>query len=116
MVTGHPFKGSIVLSQGQLLHPDMKRFNIPDASLFAPARPNALVTGAGVAAATAAAVPSFGEFFSSYFGRRSFNVSQGKCSQVMEGLKRCYENNQSNDPVEACQYYIQGFERMSCAV
>ena len=44
MVVGHPFKGGVVLSSGYLQHPDMKRFNISDPTLFAPPRPNAWAT------------------------------------------------------------------------
>jgi hypothetical protein len=39
MVAGHPFKGSWVLSQGQLLHPDLKRFALSSAVFFKPVFP-----------------------------------------------------------------------------
>ena len=104
------------MSQGYLSHPDMKRFNIQDCTLFSPPRPNAWVTAMSLGMLSTAAVqtPSFGDFFSTYFAGKSFNVSDNKCSQVLESMKRCYENHQSGNPVDSCQYYIQGFERLSC--
>ena len=116
MVPGHPFKGGLFMSIGYLQHPDMKRFNIQDCTLFAPPRPNASATAMALGMFSTAAVqtPAFGDFFASYFAGRSFNVSDQKCSQVLEGMKKCYENHSSANPVEACQYYIQGFERFAC--
>ena len=116
MVPGHPFKGGLIMSQGQLAHPDAKRFNIKDAALFAPPRPNAWVTALSLGSVPAAAtqIPSFGDFFSTYFAGRSFNVAEPKCSVVLEGMKKCYENNSTTNPVANCQYYIQGFERFAC--
>ena len=61
-----------------------------------------------------ASVPSFGDFFATYFAGKSFNVTNPKCTSMLEGMKKCYENHEKADPVEACQYYIQGFERFSC--
>ena len=113
MVTGHPFKGKTI-STGHLIHPDMKRFNIKAShAFFAPPRPNAYVSGAGMMAVAAPEIPSFGDFFASYFAGRSFNVSDNKCSASLENMKRCYENNSKN-PEEACQFYIGSFERSAC--
>ena len=116
MIVGHPFKGGYVMSTGYLQHPDMKRFNLDDSTLFVPPRPsvwaNALAMGNLAGAATQ--VPSFGDFFATYFAGRSFNVSDQKCSTMLEGMKRCYENHTKSDPREQCQYYIQGFERFAC--
>ena len=112
MIPGHPFKGGLALSSGFLAHPDMKRFELNDATLFVPPRPNAWAQSL-VAGMAAPQVPTFGDFFASYFAGRSFNVVNPKCTSMMEGMKKCYENNE--DPVTQCQYYIQGFERLSCA-
>ena len=115
MVGGHPFKEE-VYSQAYLTHPDMKRFNIADSFLYAPPRPDAYANPLtlGFTAAAATGAPAFGDFFATYFAGRSFNVADNKCSVVLEGMKRCYENHTNNSPVEQCQYYIQGFERMAC--
>ena len=116
MVAGHPFKGGNMRSVGYLSHPDMKRFNIGEHALFAPPRPNALVTAMsmGLMARAATQVPSFGDFFASQFAGRSFDVSNENCSKALEGMKRCYENHSSANPQQACQYYINGFERFAC--
>lgn len=52
------------MSTGYLLNPEMKRFQINTPVAFFP--PNPAKTAGFVAAA--AAVPSFGNFFSAYFG------------------------------------------------
>ena len=41
MVQGHPFKGGMTASTGQLLHPDLKRFQINYYGYFQPPRPGA---------------------------------------------------------------------------
>ncbi len=64
MVAGHPFKGSWVHSTGQLLHPDMKRFEINTPVLFKPVYPGKNPYDI----VTKPQVPSFHEFFYSYFG------------------------------------------------
>ena len=116
MVVGHPFKTLEAGAQGYLQHPDMKRFNIDSPALFAPPRPNAWgsAMAMGMFTSTAVEVPSFGDFFATYFAGRSFNVSEPKCSTMLEGMKKCYENHSSANPVESCQHYISGFERFSC--
>ena len=113
MIPGHPFKGGLKLSTGYLDHPDMKRFELNDATFFAPPRPDAWAQNI-VAGIAGASMPSFGDFFGTYFAGRSFNVTNPKCSQMLEGMKKCYENNDQADPVSQCQYYIQGFERLAC--
>ena len=115
MVAGHPFKGGMYLSSGYLTHPDMKRFEINDSTLFLPPNPFAWTTAAGIGAMApkAEGVPSFGDFFATYFAGKSFNVSEPKCSAMLEGMKRCYENHTAT-PEESCAYYVQGFERFSC--
>ena len=40
MVVGHPFKGGMPMSTGYLTHPDMKRFEINDSTVFVPPRPD----------------------------------------------------------------------------
>ena len=67
MICGHPFKGGSVFSTGYLQHPDMKRFGINDSTFFQPPRPTAWANALGVATASAATFPSFGEFFGAYF-------------------------------------------------
>merc|ERR1711934_968740 len=67
MIVGHPFKGANVMSTGQLEHPDMKRFALADSSLFVPPRPDAWGNTLGQATTS---VPSFADFFGSYFGSR----------------------------------------------
>ena len=116
MIPGHPFKGGQMLSTGYLEHPDMKRFDINDSHLFAPPRPDAytLAMMAMGGAGPASNVPSFGDFFGSYFAGRSFNVTNPKCATMLEGMKKCWENHENSDPVGTCNYYISGFERMAC--
>mmetsp|Transcript_13804 Transcript_13804/g.23541 ORF Transcript_13804/g.23541 Transcript_13804/m.23541 type:complete len:94 (+) Transcript_13804:216-497(+) len=92
----------------------MKRFNLDGQSLFVPPGPDAIVPGTPAPEAVNT-VPSFPDFFSAYFAGRAFNVKDQKCSKMLEGMKRCFENNQKGDPVEQCQYYISGFERLSLA-
>ena len=41
MIPGHPFKGGLMLSSGYLEHPDMKRFELNDATAYLPPRPTA---------------------------------------------------------------------------
>ena len=112
-VAGHPFKGMNNLSSGQLLHPDMKRFQITTPFLFAPPNP-AKVMGA---TAGAVACPSFGSFFSAYFGGSTYKMSDSKCGKMLENMKKCYEtsSSRSEDPSASCAYYIDGFKRMACS-
>ena len=107
-MAGHPFKAANSFSIGQLAHPDMKRFQINTPYLFAPPRP---------AVAAAATVPSFGSFFSAYFGGSTYQMSDSKCGKMLENMKRCYERStsRSDDPEASCAYYIDGFRRMACS-
>ena len=102
-----------MMSSGYLEHPDMKRFELNDATAFLPPRPTAWAQNlaAGIQQPMA---PSFGYFFATYFAGKSWNAANPKCSLFMEGMKKCWENN-SEDPIDQCQYYIQGFERTACA-
>ena len=102
------------MSSGYLDHPDLKRFELSDSSFFAPPRPAAWAQTLAESVYSRSTVPSFGDFFATYFAGRSFNVVNPKCSQMMEGMKKCYENNDKVDPIGQCQYYIQGFERLAC--
>jgi len=114
MVAGHPFKGGVMMSTGQIEHPDLKRFELNDATLFVPPRPDASAYNLA-AGLVASSPPAFGDYFATYFAGKSFNVTNPKCTLMLEGMKKCYENHEKKfDPVEACQYYIQGFERLSC--
>ena len=90
----------------------IKRFQINTPFLFAPPNP-AKVPGAVM---TAAAIPSFGAFFSSYFGGSTYRMSDTRCGKMLENMKRCYETSQARDdnPQESCAYYIDGFRRMAC--
>ena len=72
MVAGHPFKGGWVQSLGQLYHPDMKRFAIATPLLFVPVFP-----GKGPYDQIAKPqIPSFNDFFTSYFGKSNFFLHQ----------------------------------------
>ena len=112
-VAGHPFKAATSFSIGQLAHPDMKRFQINTPYLFAPPNP-AKVAGATAAVAS---VPSFGSFFSAYFGGSTYQLSDSRCGKMLENMKKCYEGStkRDDDPAETCAYYIDGFRRMACA-
>ena len=106
MITGHPFKGGMPYSTGYLQHPDMKRFGINDCTLFVPPNPAAFVSIMGIGAGVEQTqVPAFGDFFATYFAGKSYNVSDSKSNAMMEGMKKCFENNKE-EPVEQCQYYI----------
>ena len=111
-VPGHPFKGGDFRSIGYLQHPDMKRFQISTPYLFAPPNP-AKVAGAVVAAP---AFPSFGTFFSSYFGGSTYKFAEGNCQKMLSSLKKCYETSVSggSNPEKSCAFYIDGFKRMAC--
>ena len=115
MVAGHPFKGGMYLSSGYLAHPDMKRFEINDSTLFLPPNPFAWTTAAGIGAMApkAEGVPSFGDFFATYFAGKSYSCHEAKCNTMLEGLKKCWENHATKNPQEQCAYYIQGFERVA---
>ena len=110
---GHPFKGGDMRSIGMIMHPDMKRFQINTPYLFTPPNP-AKVDGAS--AATAAAFPSFGAFFSNYFGGKTYQFADGNCQKMLTGLKKCYETSTGagSNPETSCAYFIDGFKRMSC--
>ena len=112
-VAGHPFKGMNSLSSGQLMHPDLKRFQIATPFLFAPPNPSKVI-GASAGAATC---PSFGSFFSAYFGGSTYRMSDSRCGKMLENMKRCYETSTSRneDPQASCAYYIDGFKRMACS-
>ena len=60
------------------------------------------------------ATTPFANFFSSYFGTASYNLTAPKTGKMLEGMKRCYENNSVN-PLDACSYYINGFKRLASA-
>merc|ERR1711907_630369 len=113
-IVGHPFKGSYVMSTGYLAHPDMKRFALDDATLYVPPRPDAWAQSL-VNPSPAAAIPSFGDFFGTYFAGKNFSVANPKCSSMLESMKKCWENHTDADPTEACSFYISGFERLACA-
>ena len=84
MVAGHPFKGSWVFSTGQLVHPDLKRFNLQSAVLFRPPFP-----GKNPYDHVAThSVPSFSDFFSAYFGQKSLNITNDKCAKLFDSMKR----------------------------
>ena len=95
-----------------LLHPDMKRFQINTPYLFTVPNPAKVAAPA----AAAAAVPSFGAFFSSYFGGSTYQFASGNCQKMLTNLKKCYETSTSagSNPEQSCAYYIDGFKRMSC--
>ena len=113
MIAGHPFKSRWQsMSIGYLDHPDMKRFNINTPILFSPPNPEKLV-GAGKREHN---MPSFADFFHSYFGGSTIQVSNASCGKMMENMKRCYENHSKDgSSVAQCSYYIDGFKRMACA-
>ena len=104
MIVGHPFKGGLPMSTGYLSHPDMKRFGLDDSTVFVPPRPNAFMNALsmGMPAMAATQVPSFGDFFGSYFGGRPMNITNPKCTSMLEGMKKCYENHAKADPINTC--------------
>ena len=115
MVGGHPFKMQMHgINAGQLAHPDMKRFQIHTPFLFTPPHPT---KSAYAGAVEAPKVPSFGSFFSAYFGGATYKMSDNKCGKTMENMKKCYETStkREQDPVATCAFYIDGFKRMACA-
>ena len=102
------------MSTAYLNHPDLKRFMLNDATFYRPPRPDAWAQGL-IAGAAATQMPAFSDFFATYFGGRSFNVAEPKCTGMLENLKRCFENNSDGNPEEQCAYYVNGFERLACA-
>lgn len=109
-IAGYPFKGGWVFSTGQLEHPDLKRFQIETPVLFMP--PNPVKNADYVSPAPA--VPNFANFFASYFGNASYNLSNPQCSKMLTNLKQCYETNPESAD-QSCAYYVNGFKRMACA-
>jgi hypothetical protein len=71
-------------STGQLQHPDMKRFALQTPAFFKPTFPGK----SPFAEKSNSAFPSFGQFFQSYFGSASFNISNKQCSSMLEGMKK----------------------------
>ena len=93
----------------------MKFFGLNDSALFVPPRPDVFATALGIGAGfPRPTYPAFGDFFATYFAGRSFNVTETRCAGMLDGMKRCYENHTTADPVNSCAYYIQGFERFAC--
>jgi len=90
----------------------MKRFQINTPMLFNQCNP-LKVAGAVAVGST---VPSFGSFFSAYFGGSTYKMSDNKCGKMLENMKKCYEtsSSRSEDPQASCAYYIDGFRRMAC--
>ena len=110
-VPGHGMKGGVHMSTGYLLNPEMKKFQIQTPIAFFPPAPTK--TAGYVAAASA--VPTFGSFFSAYFGgQTSYNMGNPAAGKMRENLKKCYETHESGNPEEACAYYIDGFKRLAC--
>ena len=101
------------MSIGQLAHPDLKRFQMNTQFLFAPPNPTKVMG----ASAAAASIPSFGTFFSSYFGGATYRLSDSKCGKMLESMKKCYESSTSrnDNPADSCAYYIDGFRRLACS-
>ena len=83
-------------SAGYLAHPDMKRFQIDDYTLYVPPRPSAWIS-ALAAAGSQPEIPTFSDFFATYFAGRSFNVAEPKCTTMLNNMKRCWENH-AEDP------------------
>ena len=92
----------------------MKRFQINTPVAFFPPNPNK-TPNVGNAFLSCPSVPSFGAFFSAYFGGSTYQMGSPKCGKMLENMKKCYETNQpSGNPEEACAYYIDGFKRLAC--
>ena len=72
----------------------MKRFQINTPVAFFPPDP----TKAAGVFITAPAIPSFGKFFSAYFGGSTYHMSNPKCGKMLENMKKCYETNQTGNP------------------
>ena len=90
----------------------MKRFQINTPVAFFPPDPTKVPT----AFTKAASVPSFGSFFSAYFGGSTYQMGSPKCGKMLENMKKCYETNSaSGNPEQACAYYIDGFKRLACS-
>ena len=101
--------GAFRHSVGLYENPEMKRFGLFTESLSLPTRPG---RGARDEPAQQAAIPGFGDFFYSYFGGQRLNAGTPVAEKMLENLKRCYENHSAKaDPVKACQFYIDGFQR-----
>lgn len=84
MVAGHPFKGSWVYSTGQLLHPDLKRFSLQSAVLFRPPFPGKNPYDHP----EEHTLPTFADFFSTYFGQQTLNISNDRCAKLFDGMKK----------------------------
>ena len=101
------------MSVGMLANPDIKRFQINTPFLFAPPNPEKVAGASGAGAS----IPSFGSFFSAYFGGATYKMGDSRCSKMLENMKKCYETSSSrnDNPESSCAYYIDGFRRMACA-
>ena len=96
------------MSIGQLANPELARFAIMTPLLFVPPNPLKSVG----AEQTCPVLPTFSDFFEAYFGGASIDMSAPQSGSMLENMKRCYENHKAN-PVDACQYYINGFRRVA---
>ena len=114
-IPGHPFKGSFTYSTGQLLHPEIKRFAIAAPFYFKPPMPGYTPGDESGINSKAPSLPSFSDFFRSYFGDNSYSLANEGCFKMMQNLKNCHANNGANAN-EACSFYIDGFKRLSCSV
>ena len=87
----------------------MARFQINTPILFAPPNPLKVPDYK----APTYSVPSFANFFQSYFGSSNYNLSSPNSGKMLNGLKQCYETNKTANPLDACAYYINGFKRVA---
>ena len=108
MVAGHPFKGSDIFSVGMLANPEMARFGIQTPVLFVP--PNPFKTVDSVSENNG--IPTFSDFFDAYFGQTSMSMENPAAGKMLAGMRQCYDNNKQ-DPINSCQYYINGFRRLA---
>ena len=108
LVAGHPFKGGDMMSIGMLANPEMAKFAIATPILFVP--PNPFKTVGYVEQEQV--VPTFSDFFDAYFGGQTLSMEHPAAGKMLGNMRQCYMNNKSN-PVDACQYYINGFKRVA---
>ena len=87
----------------------MARFQIATPILFVP--PNPAKTYDAVQPSP---MPSFGNFFVQYFAGTQYDLKAPKANSFLQGMRRCFESNPAN-PVDQCQYYIEGFKRTAVA-
>lgn len=102
MIAGYPFKGGERRSTGELLHPEIRRFNLWHHRLYVPPHPEKNP----YAEKPVRVQETFGDAMMKSFGSQVLNVSNPNCRKMLENFKMCFENHKVKGyPESACAFY-----------